>query len=651
MVKLVAAAGLAALFVPFALMLSLAATVSPTTACQSWSTQHGWQDTSGIAAPKAVQRPSHSQASADHQAPAQKSPRPLTLVGGSGSPDLDALAQAATVSGGGDDRPSPSEGECAESHGSPIGGMTCPPTGSPAEKGLTPDALLVLRCVEQQFGQHIYAGVGERASNPGSDHPAGRAVDVLINDYTSTTGIAEGARIAEWVRAHAAQLGVKYVIWSARIWNAGDAGWSTYSHPAGASDDNSLHFNHVHVSVHGHRGTGFPANGAVVYPVPAGLADSNQDNWGETSGIRSGWHTGTDFSVACGTPVLASHAGTVEIDTAQSWAGPHLVKVSLGPGRLTTWYAHMQSLTVSSGDIVTPGQQIGEVGNLGNVSGPTGCHLHFEVHLHGGSIYGPDNVDPTPWLAANVGKAPDPGDARIATFNALGHSHTRPGGNRPGWADARERMKGTVEKLSAEAIDILALQEFEPYQEKAFDDFTAGAWATFPRSGGTAGNANVVAWRTDRWQLVRAERIAIPYFDGNPVRMPYVLLRSTSTGQQVWVGSFHNPADVRGPAEGHRIEAERRQARLANALSSAGTPVVFAGDMNERSDYYCRTTAASTLRAANGGTPDPCLPPPKMEIDWIMGSPRVSFSGYRADQSVRGSLSDHALISVSITLN
>jgi hypothetical protein len=38
---------------------------------------------------------------------------------------------------------------------------------------------------------------------------------------------------------------------------------------------------------------------------------------------------------------------------------------------------------------------LGEVGDRGNA---TGCHLHFEVHLHNGSIYGPDNVDPSVWL-------------------------------------------------------------------------------------------------------------------------------------------------------------------------------------------------------------------------------------------------------------
>lgn len=59
----------------------------------------------------------------------------------------------------------------------------------------------------------------------------------------------------------------------------------------------------------------------------------------------------------------------------------------------------MEKVTVSRGETVQPGQQIGEVGNEGNSEG---CHLHFEVHLKNGSIYGPDNVDPSAWLAEHA---------------------------------------------------------------------------------------------------------------------------------------------------------------------------------------------------------------------------------------------------------
>ena len=137
----------------------------------------------------------------------------------------------------------------------------------------------------------------------------------------------------------------------------------------------------------------------VVYPVPWDFRWSDSRNWGGTGSRWENWHTGTDFSAPCGTPALAATSGTVEIVSGESWAGRWLVKVVTGPISVATWYAHMQKLDVGAGDQVVAGQQIGEVGNLGNA---TGCHLHFEVHLRNGEIYGADNTDPSRWLAAAV---------------------------------------------------------------------------------------------------------------------------------------------------------------------------------------------------------------------------------------------------------
>ncbi|QWC86571.1 M23 family metallopeptidase [Nocardioidaceae bacterium] len=134
--------------------------------------------------------------------------------------------------------------------------------------------------------------------------------------------------------------------------------------------------------------------GPRAFPLPAGTAYVDQHNFGGTSARWANTHTGTDLSAACGTPVLAAHAGVIEIDTTQSWSGPWLVKVATAPGQLTTWYAHMSDVRVHDGQAVAAGQQIGEVGDLGN---STGCHLHFEVHPDGGSIY-EDPIDPSPWL-------------------------------------------------------------------------------------------------------------------------------------------------------------------------------------------------------------------------------------------------------------
>ena len=136
------------------------------------------------------------------------------------------------------------------------------------------------------------------------------------------------------------------------------------------------------------------AAGHVSFPLPAGASFVDQGNWGAASAHWAKVHTGDDLSTACGTPVLAATDGTIIVRTDQSWSGRWLVLVSTGDGQLATWYAHMQALLVTDGESVRAGQQIGVVGDEGNA---TGCHLHFEVHPYGGSIY-EDDTDPQAWL-------------------------------------------------------------------------------------------------------------------------------------------------------------------------------------------------------------------------------------------------------------
>ena len=143
----------------------------------------------------------------------------------------------------------------------------------------------------------------------------------------------------------------------------------------------------------------FVGPGGVVYPIPPAFIGTDNHNWGSAGSHWDSWHTGTDFSVPCGTPVIAATSGTVEIDATQAWAGSWLVKVVTGPDSVATWYAHMQSLDVHDGQSVGAGERLGESGARGNA---TGCHLHFEVHERNGSIYGPDNVNPSQWLAAQA---------------------------------------------------------------------------------------------------------------------------------------------------------------------------------------------------------------------------------------------------------
>ncbi|MCK1795918.1 transglycosylase family protein [Streptomyces sp. XM4193] len=131
-------------------------------------------------------------------------------------------------------------------------------------------------------------------------------------------------------------------------------------------------------------GSGFSA------PVDAALSTPYRASGGMWS---SGYHTGADFSASTGTPVKSVTTGTV---VSAGWSGSYgnEVVIKHDDGRYSQ-YAHLSSLSVSSGQQVTGGQQIGLVGSTGNSTGP---HLHFEVRS--GQGYGSD-IDPIAYLRGN----------------------------------------------------------------------------------------------------------------------------------------------------------------------------------------------------------------------------------------------------------
>ncbi|MEV6485621.1 LysM peptidoglycan-binding domain-containing M23 family metallopeptidase [Streptomyces sp. NPDC051576] len=107
----------------------------------------------------------------------------------------------------------------------------------------------------------------------------------------------------------------------------------------------------------------------------------------------SGYHTGVDFVVPTGTTVKAIAAGTV-VSAAYDGAYGNEVVIRHADGEYSQ-YAHMSQLSVSAGQTVTEGQQIGLSGATGNVTGP---HLHFEIRTT--PYYGSD-VDPVAYLRSH----------------------------------------------------------------------------------------------------------------------------------------------------------------------------------------------------------------------------------------------------------
>ncbi|MFF7855026.1 peptidoglycan DD-metalloendopeptidase family protein [Streptomyces sp. NPDC007904] len=123
-------------------------------------------------------------------------------------------------------------------------------------------------------------------------------------------------------------------------------------------------------------------------PVPGGGLGTGYKVAG--SMWSSGYHTGVDFAVPAGTSLKAVGSGTV---VSAGWAGAYgnQVVIQLADGYYAQ-YAHLSSLSVSAGQTVSGGQQVGLSGSTGNSTGP---HLHFEIRTS--PNYGSD-VDPVSYL-------------------------------------------------------------------------------------------------------------------------------------------------------------------------------------------------------------------------------------------------------------
>jgi len=110
----------------------------------------------------------------------------------------------------------------------------------------------------------------------------------------------------------------------------------------------------------------------LSYPVAAPL--------GDRFGPRGDrFHGGLDLLAAAGTPVRAAGPGTVTFAGWSSGGYGNLVVIDHADG-VSSWYAHLSRIDVSSGVAVPTATQVGLVGATGNATGP---HLHFEVRVRG----------------------------------------------------------------------------------------------------------------------------------------------------------------------------------------------------------------------------------------------------------------------------
>jgi hypothetical protein len=127
--------------------------------------------------------------------------------------------------------------------------------------------------------------------------------------------------------------------------------------------------------------------GGFVRPVPQ-EANSAFGTRSIFNGQARSPHGGADFLSPAGTPVKAPNHGRVVLARDLYYTGG-TVAVDHGLG-LVSLFAHLSRIDVAEGDLVTPGQVLGQVGATGRVTGP---HLHWTLRLGGA------RVDPLSLLA------------------------------------------------------------------------------------------------------------------------------------------------------------------------------------------------------------------------------------------------------------
>ena len=100
-------------------------------------------------------------------------------------------------------------------------------------------------------------------------------------------------------------------------------------------------------------------------------------DWGTAvNGFGGGrGHDGQDIFARCGTRVAAARAGKV-VEAATGGAEGNYVVLETADGRQEAYLHLLRRHSVSKGDRLAAGDDVGRVGQTGNAQG---CHLHFEL--------------------------------------------------------------------------------------------------------------------------------------------------------------------------------------------------------------------------------------------------------------------------------
>jgi murein DD-endopeptidase MepM/ murein hydrolase activator NlpD len=117
-----------------------------------------------------------------------------------------------------------------------------------------------------------------------------------------------------------------------------------------------------------------------IWPVSGRITSPYGYRNSPFTGVRQ-FHGGIDLGVISGTPIRSAMSGRVIVAGWSDVYGNYVV-VSHHSG-YRTLYGHMSLIRVKSGEYVTTGQRLGDVGSTGLSTAP---HLHFTVYKNGVTV-------------------------------------------------------------------------------------------------------------------------------------------------------------------------------------------------------------------------------------------------------------------------
>ena len=195
-----------------------------------------------------------------------------------------------------------------------------------------------------------------------------------------------------------------------------------------------------------------PFNGN--YPITQKFGDT----------YTSASHTGIDYALPLGTPVLAAADGSVTTVGFEAGGFGNYVVIT-HPDGSESFYCHLQTVMVRRGDNIYTGISVGQSGSTGKSTGP---HLHFEYRING------KPVNPEPFLASTPTVKPEidaDGDGLIITIVDIANIRDTPNGKLIGTLSKGTILKLTGDEKTENNLEWVEVNHNEPFWIAKADSF------------------------------------------------------------------------------------------------------------------------------------------------------------------------------------